>query len=261
MKTFKEFCLTEDKHFMSKYTTGTGEWGIVHPSGKVESGDQHPTATNHMALISTHKKLGSAAEYHNHTHDRLSIRTKDKESLGAAIKGFHNLPHNESGYVYHEHADYSGDKPKKYFNYGHKGEVLQNMKNFHSELTEASHFASKWAGGLGTWGIVHPSGRLESGNDHPWAKGHLDLIPNNKPPGDYAYYHLTSSGLNIKTFNKNSLGGTIKSYYRLPHDHDHGIVSHDHDDLHQEKERSDYMSGHKDKILNRMKELHANYRK
>ncbi len=132
MKTFKEFLLTEDPR------NGYHEWGIIHPSGKMVSGDNHPTATDHHQLLrSTIQKGENPRHYAQYAMDKspeaMYLRTHhNKVSLGNAIKAYDKLPHASTKEVKHDHKRRLSDV----YTVGHKEKVYNHLKQLHSEAPE-----------------------------------------------------------------------------------------------------------------------------
>ncbi len=121
-------------------TGSYSEWGIIHPSGKLISGDDHPTAKIHGDLEGHASKQYKIprdhfARYytpdrHYDDHGYLALQTSNnKHSIGAAMKGFNKLPHSESNTVYHDHGLHSADTK---YESGHKSKIYNHLKQLHS---------------------------------------------------------------------------------------------------------------------------------
>ena len=136
MKTFKEFLLTE---IARDYYHS---WGVIHPSGKIISGDAHPDALTHFGL--TNKIKGKTPAQHfthfidhkiadsrgDDNHSLILYTNHNKKSLGGALKAYDKLPHNADNRVEHEHGENVS------YIKGHKAKVYNHLKQLHSDAPE-----------------------------------------------------------------------------------------------------------------------------
>ncbi len=128
------------------------------------------------------------------------------------------------------------------------------MKTFKEFLKEQEHY-----GPYRDWGLVHPSGKIITGNDHPEAQDHGQLFRRtNTNPDDkfthYSRYYVTkkSGELGIQTnHNKKSLGGAMKALDKLPISHT-GKIEHHHDSA----KHGHFDSTPPSATYNKLKQLH-----
>jgi hypothetical protein len=123
-----------------------GEWGIIHPNGKVISGNDHKTANYHQEVTyhalqknakSKHPDPSLRGHHFSHYAEdlntgKLNIRTYTKRGLAGTIKAYDKLPHGTNKQVMHEHYGTDPITKRGYVaisNHGHKARVLQVMKD------------------------------------------------------------------------------------------------------------------------------------
>jgi hypothetical protein len=141
MMTFAEFIFNESER--SEYH----DWGIIHPSGRIESGRDHPTAKEHTPLIQSamrrRKDNGKVSDYGTYSQEkktgRLNLYTSSKTAVNGTIKAYSRLPHTASSEVSHDHipADYKQYRKELPANHiGHKAAVFNRLKSIRQHYSE-----------------------------------------------------------------------------------------------------------------------------
>ncbi len=150
MKTFREFLLTEGRR--SEYH----HWGIIHPSGKIISGDKDYSngmeGSIHSSMVDHHVKASGGkhtendfADYAQDKHTRdIHVRTYGKKSVLGAANALHKLPNNihrlSTGKekIIHDHRGTDDDTPTKTTT-GNLNQIHNHLMNLHKSLKEDSN--------------------------------------------------------------------------------------------------------------------------